>query len=822
MTFQTYEDMDITLAKLHSPSLIANETKVLGPFGVFQGTEKIPKKTRANKRKRKDTDLDSSNSTPTSSSSTVSTPLVKPVTRHNLSDDSALSNSPLKASTTLPSQNINITSKESENLLLDFQSTENNPSVSLDSVESGNSSSPPINLLDLHLDTVSYDQNSISNGELDSEQNSNSQLFTQILSNDFISPATNPILNHQHIQNPSTSTQQNASNGISNAQHNVNNDNNSNNNNNSNTEQNENEDNLVMIPTINLVNNFLSTDFTLGFPTNSLHFSPEARKVLHHYINQVSKIMTVVTHDSTPWKKIYLPRAINAIGSLTALGITTPARNSLLHALLSVSSFHLASKYPENSERRNHFTKFAQRLKKTAARYLSQCKATPTSDLEHKDMMTAVLSMVSIDVFSGEMAACSRHLKSCKKYILTQRNSSSENSKETKVLYRIYSFLNLLQDSTNITPDRLDSSVLDDSEWNYIREMEDLGLDSSIETASAMDSDVNFPNFDDSRNNNSLSHNLSVFNNSHSDHSMPHNITSTDFLHLDFSCLEGFESNMHFGANSPISDSDNQSNVYNGNNQLDWDAMLQDLSSFGNNLGFPVALSPSRTADSSSSLPSKNIKNFYEAEIVSTYAMYGIPDSLTILFSRVVKLARQGCYLKAVGKAPPKLLETFKSKYEKIDIQLHKWLTEFKEHQIPPEFTQDTRVAFYLHTIAFYHSLVIYHCTVTKDINSENLQDTVRLVLKYLQRMLELNRNRECPVIVPLLFPAFIAACEACDEQLAQDFDKWFDQMTIDGLGTYSQAREVVKEVWRRRRHGLPNQRWYEIIHESNINILLS
>lgn len=142
------------------------------------------------------------------------------------------------------------------------------------------------------------------------------------------------------------------------------------------------------------------------------------------------------------------------------------------------------------------------------------------------------------------------------------------------------------------------------------------------------------------------------------------------------------------------------------------------------------------------------------------------------------------------------------------------WLDDFHETQIPPEFTKTTKKAFLLHTIAFYHSLCIYHYTIVRDIPAEKLQDKARLVLKYLEDMLQFNRNSSSPVIVPLLFPAFIAACETTEGNLAKQFDEWFDQICIDGLGTYFQARKVIKEVWRRRSLGSADCRWHQVLSD--------
>ncbi|VVT53569.1 uncharacterized protein SAPINGB_P003640 [Magnusiomyces paraingens] len=982
MTFETYEDMDVTLAKLHSPSFNANETKVLGPFGVFQGLKIVPKKSRISKRKRKDgtcKDSKASSSpclTPSNSSlypTRKSTPEISLIdltkTPENMGPNTVLNslestNNTLSASSvsdTLPpfpnllpsvienalqlnsnpeklsSQQSEILSTIDNSLFDNFGANNDNNKTSMpvnSNISPGNISSDQNKICSsqktanvIEFESFPKDQsNSVTSSSKDLNSNNNkaqnlnsntyiinnadsmrntlqNSSFDTLLSqfhpanlqssslvhnkssdtnnlfnNNLLTDSHNNIITNNIItnsiqQDPSLSlsslndlgitsslssgldnfntsfndshvhSSNRSINSINDVNQHVNyqhenldasgkiyisgntsitnidsnnyinstslrNTSNLSNlsqsekhlssDNNSYESDGDNDLSPVMISTNSLINKYLSSDMNYGLPTNTIYFSPEARQLLHHYIHQVSRLMTVVTHDSTPWKTIYLPRAINAIGCLTALGVASPARSTILHALLAVSSYHLASKYPEHSDNRKHFTMFGSRLKMYALKYLKQCPSRPSVESLHKDITTAVLSMVTIDVVSGEMESCSQHLNSCKELIMSQvKNSQMAESKETQILHRIYAFLNLLQDSTNITTDRLDSSVLDDSEWDYIREMKDLGLESPLDgtpmvspsTITSGSPDVNNP--------------------SDSDKSR---VTNSDSPKTSIPVISPATASSIFGEFE-----------FFGNECADVAWLWE------NNAASPSAstmlnstLSTSNSTNKIFLSASQPVKNYYDAEIVSTYAMYGIPDSLTILFNRVVRLARQRCYINAVGDAPPKLLKAFNSKCARMDELLLEWLTRFQEDQIPPEFTADSKMAFYLHTIAFYHSVWIYHCTIVKDVPSETLQDKVKFVLRYLQNMLQLNRDRPSPVIVPLLFPAFIAACETVDNSLAQEFEIWFNQMTIDGLGTYHQARKVVNEVWKRRRMGLPKHRWYEVMQEWNINLLLS
>lgn len=874
MRFQTYDEMDITLAKLHSPSLVSNETKVLGPFGVFQGVKMPPKKTKGNKRKRKNENLTSAlikrQSTNDYSSVTKPSPLSNVATSSqpepvSETDATVLPEFPLSTSfSTEPgadfSKNVNSKSSPSIHDLQDtsipanfnFSLTHNtqlDPALmahdklnddigaiisNLQGISEPHSANLPIGLFDinnndnavitelnqfsaLHGDTdlasinlddivpelqnwvsmsnVSIDLSNLKNLQNNGNDPDNATANSDLGNQSIVDSINKLLANKNNMSNTlnmdfannllaNDRKQSNATKfGMNGSKHSHSVVNGSNNINSqldvsSSNENNNDQGGMVMVPATSIINNFLSTDSDFGIPTNSLYFSPEARHLLHYYIRHVVRLMTVVTHDSTPWKTVYLPRAINAIGCLTALGSTSPARNTVLHALLSVSSFHLASKYPADSSQRTHFTEVGAKLKNHAVNFLKLCPVNPPSipvvDNEHKDLITAVLSMVTIGVVSSDTSSCPIYIRYCRKHIYAQlRNSYTKNTKETQILHRIYAFLNLMQDSTNITPDRLDSSVFDGPGWNTAKEVESLGLNSVVST-------------------NKGSRNNSIFSNTFMESPGLESETSGSPGQGMFNSI--------FDTKFP-------------NDERSKSLLSATDKGFGQEPGNTFGTGPN----------AESPKTYYDSEILSTYSMYGIPDSLTLLFHRVVKMARQRSFLMShnvTGQA--ELKQKFQSDCVELDGMLNSWLFDFHETQVPPEFTHNTKKAFILHTIAFYHSLCIYHYTIVRDVPSEKLQDTVRLVLKYLQDMLQFNRNTSSPMVVPLLFPAFIAACEATEGKLAKQFDEWFDQMCIDGLGTYSQVRKVVKEVWRRRSLGKTNCRWYQVLGDMGINLLLT
>lgn len=734
MTFDTYYEMDTALSKLHSPSLVSDETKVLGPFGVFQNVVKsIPENTPEK--------LDSatvSKATPdrTNDYPTCFSPLSLQQLNSFTFDDYSQT-----LGFSLPTKSLNYnahTSSPSLNAQINeiFPDTPHNDH--LNSFNPPSSMSSSSKLMDLaHL----------------SPQPNSDDLFGSISN----------LVSYQHAQPPSThsdfpnmsfqglTTTAPASN--TNDPFSINafpNDH---------LElDDDEEDSLIMIPMRPMDNSYLSYNFSYGIPTHSSYFSPEARHLLHHFIRNVSPLMSFLSHESTPWKTIYLPRAIDAIGNLTAFGKASPARNTVLHAFLSVSSYHLAGKYPANSPQRSHFYGVGKKLKKHAVNYINKCLTNPVSfskmNEEHKDMITAVLSMVATGVVSSQMNSSQFYMQQCRKFITAQMSSPpSQITKEVRVLHRIYSFLNLLLDSTNVTPNRVDSSVFEGPEWDTREEVENLGLSFS----------GSFPG----------------------------------------SLATLVDTNSSAGD----SGSSNDNITISAGALLEWQ---QDKSK--------------EKQGNSGSENSQLTQTFHEMEIISTHSIYGIPDSLTILFNRAVRLARQKFYIESRRVQDDLELKVkHQQACKKLGEQLESWLTSFHETSIPPEYTNHYKKAFCLHTIAFYHSVCIYFYTTVCEHSSEKVRQLVKSVLSQMAELLQFNnRSKHSPVLLPVTFPLFIASCEATTEEEMLSAEMIFESISLCGFGTYTQTKKVVKEVWRRRSSGRSDCKWYQVIDDLGVTLLLS
>ena len=104
-----------------------------------------------------------------------------------------------------------------------------------------------------------------------------------------------------------------------------------------------------------------------------------------------------------------------ALGELLALGKTSTAKNALLNALLAVLAFNLQSKFPKNSEPMRFYLNLGIALRNQASLFINNYynkrnnKRNKTNGIEYcinhekyKDVLCAVLSMISVDLVWGQ------------------------------------------------------------------------------------------------------------------------------------------------------------------------------------------------------------------------------------------------------------------------------------------------------------------------------------------------------------------------------------------------------------------------------------
>ncbi|KAI8712673.1 Zn(2)-C6 fungal-type domain-containing protein [Fusarium sp. LHS14.1] len=189
-------------------------------------------------------------------------------------------------------------------------------------------------------------------------------------------------------------------------------------------------------------------------PQPSPELTGKERFLMHHYMNRVVHLFCALDNPKSPWKTIHLPRALQSAGELVIQGSTSQIRGALRNALLSVSAFCLSNdKVQIQDEDARKWRKDGICYRGIAIKLLSEAIAPASFSKcrpKYKEFLATMLSMISINVMSGDTASCSLHLDAAHGLITHARTWKSKYSNKAQALHRIYFFLRTIYESTAI------------------------------------------------------------------------------------------------------------------------------------------------------------------------------------------------------------------------------------------------------------------------------------------------------------------------------------------------------------------------------------
>ncbi|ODQ44321.1 hypothetical protein PICMEDRAFT_46504 [Pichia membranifaciens NRRL Y-2026] len=507
-----------------------------------------------------------------------------------------------------------------------------------------------------------------------------------------------------------------------------------------------------------------------GIPTTSLNVHPMARYLLNYYIEDVADMMTVIPLAKNPWKFIYFPRALMAVGELASLGRTSNARNGLLNALLAVSAFNLQSKFVRGSDEMKYYVDLGIQLRRQANEFVDRCMEEDILSQKYKDVLVAVLSMVTIDVVWGTMSSCKIHLDHCEKIIEKKMLHKKKLSSKAIILHRIFSSLKLIQDSTSL--ENIQKSEIFLNEKNYKN-----FLTGSKPTKEQLD-EINKDNF------------RGIFRGKYNE-----KITDNGKVRIEF-IVNNEESNLNneqFDANSDI----------------------------------PAFVDITRTSF-------KPSKNKLEDKVVSSDAIYGLPNSLILMFGEIVPLTRFKKYHEDHNIMLPSFFDELATQ---LEFKLLTWKLEWtliveddngssigdSVDEDKRQFISPRHEGIYHHVMSFYHALIIYFYRFIEDVNPMYLLERIEKVLHHLNKIQDiLENNKETSYIIPLFWQGFIAGSEAMTLYLQNGFNKWGQDIAQTGIGTYWNARQIMLEIWRRKNHNVKNNSWVDVLRDWKTNVMLT
>ncbi|KIW65509.1 hypothetical protein PV04_07764 [Phialophora macrospora] len=211
-----------------------------------------------------------------------------------------------------------------------------------------------------------------------------------------------------------------------------------------------------------------------GFLTSQIKY------LIRNYAQNVIPIYCVLEAASNPWQSFMLPRVLQCCTELEILGQSTTPRQALLYAVLSISAYNLQNVSPRYETWQGlEWDRVASSYKGKALRLIESCLGSSILEdisTDHDELLAAMLSMVTIDVMSGDMMTSHIHLRGCETLRCTQiRRHGDSLSHVTKSLHKVFIYLSVMQQASSLLfsgPDEVvascDDAVMASPPWSDI------------------------------------------------------------------------------------------------------------------------------------------------------------------------------------------------------------------------------------------------------------------------------------------------------------------------------------------------------------------
>lgn len=182
--------------------------------------------------------------------------------------------------------------------------------------------------------------------------------------------------------------------------------------------------------------------------------------------------------------------------------------------------------------------------------------------------------------------------------------------------------------------------------------------------------------------------------------------------------------------------------------------------------------------------------------------IFGLPERYVFALSLVIRLGQWRDEARHQDAADALSLREFLGRAKTVERYIKQLCTTPQDHDSPsmdhcksPEPTLDDLLK------AMHHALTIYFHRRIYDVEADMLQTHVMGVRDCLLRSEETEADMTYGS-ARLLWPAFIAACEAEDPQVQASFRDWFqNSATRSGLPYFNNAKANIERIWEEKRN---------------------
>ncbi|KAJ5608808.1 hypothetical protein N7528_009375 [Penicillium herquei] len=204
--------------------------------------------------------------------------------------------------------------------------------------------------------------------------------------------------------------------------------------------------------------------------------------------------------------------------------------------------------------------------------------------------------------------------------------------------------------------------------------------------------------------------------------------------------------------------------------------------------------------------------------------IYGIAESFLMLLSQVIRLANErDRSMRQESESGMLNLRDFWIRAKALEKAIRVLLVSCKTGSIHFSHDDNQIGIGNPRTQAMYTALLIFFHRRIYDLNPALLQSEVTAVRGCLE---EIQRN-ECgrsDNMATLIWPAFIAACEAVQVEAQRFFSSWFENcFTVTGLKNASVAKNIIGIIWAKRQEtGLDGEvcSWPDVLRATKLRLM--
>ncbi|KAM5379640.1 hypothetical protein ACJZ2D_003834 [Fusarium nematophilum] len=208
-------------------------------------------------------------------------------------------------------------------------------------------------------------------------------------------------------------------------------------------------------------------ELTMSSPLLNLHIGsattgevddsifPQAHFLLEHYRSQTGKLFSPLRVRKSAWSVLHFPRALAALSELSIFKKAKHANTSLFYSILAVSAFNWDNIHCDEKGSSTFWRSVGEGFRRRARRELEwtcETELVGEASSKYKDILIAVLTMVTISVVTGQQQEARSFLLNAEVFICLRGIPKVEKSRKVKLLHSIYLFLRVIEESTYIYP----------------------------------------------------------------------------------------------------------------------------------------------------------------------------------------------------------------------------------------------------------------------------------------------------------------------------------------------------------------------------------